>query len=210
MRYIQGEDRHQAILFPESIDDYIAENNPVRFIDAYVDKLDLSEMRFTHSETKETGRKPYNPGDLMKLYIYGYLNKIRSSRLLEKSTHQNIEVIWLLQKLSPDFKTIADFRKDNGKAIKKVCKEFILLCKAMDMFGSELVGIDGSKFSAVNANKRNYSRSRITKLKEAVDKQIQDYLNDLNEYDKKEGQIKKVSESELQEKIEQLKAKSNR
>ena len=123
MRYIQGTDRQQTTLLPERVDDYISENNPVRFIDAFIDGLDLQKLDFKYSETKETGRMPYNPADLLKLYTYGYLNKLRSSRRLEKSTHQNIELIWLLHKLHPDFKTIADFRKDNLQPIKQVCRE---------------------------------------------------------------------------------------
>jgi len=120
MRYIQGTDRNQTTLLPEVIDDYIQDNNPVRFIDAYINSLDLKNLGFTHAETKETGRKPYNPADLLKLYVYGYLNKLRSSRDLEKAAYRNIELIWLICRLNPDFKTIADFRKDNAKALKLV------------------------------------------------------------------------------------------
>ncbi len=210
MRYIKGEDRDQAILFPEKINDYIEQNNPVRFIDAFVDSLDMSEMAFTHSQPKKTGRKPYNPADLLKLYIYGYMNKVRSSRELEKVCHRNVEVIWLLRKLAPDFKTIADFRKDNGKAIKKVCREFILECKTMNLLSSSLVGIDGSKFRAVNANKKNYSKSKLKKLIEKIDRQIQEYLKAVKEQDEEEVDVKELSKAELQEKIAQLKAKSDR
>jgi len=132
-------------LFPEVIDEYIEEDNPVQFIDAFVDGLDLKELGFSHAELEETGPPPYNPADLLKLYIYGYLNRIRSSRRLEKECKRNVELMWLLKKLAPDFKTIADFRKDNCDSIKKVCKEFTFLCKHLDLFGGELVAIDGSQ-----------------------------------------------------------------
>ena len=161
MRYIQGVSREQRILFPESVDEYIAEDNPIKFIDAFVDSLDLSELGFKHAEPELTGRPPYNPADLLKLYIYGYLNRIRSTRSLEKETKRNLELMWLLSKLAPDFKTIADFRKDNKKAIRAVCREFILLCKKLSLFGGEVVAIDGSRFKAVNSKKRNLNESKI-------------------------------------------------
>lgn len=210
MRYIQGEDREQYTLFPETMDDYIAENNPIRFIDAFVNSLDLQTLGFKYSITKETGRKPYNPQDLLKLYIYGYLNRIRSSRQLEKATHKNIELIWLLQKLQPDFKTIADFRKDNTKAIKKVCREFTLLCKKLDLFGCELIAIDGSKFSASNSNKRNYTKNKLTKLIQKVDKQINEYLIELEHGDQKESSVIEPTAEELEQKIEKLKERKDK
>ena len=163
MRYIQGIDRNQSTMLPETVDEYIKEDSPVRFIDAYVDNLDLVKFNFTYSETKETGRKPYNPADLLKLYIYGYMNKIRSSRQLEHATHRNIELIWLIRRLRPDFKTIADFRKDNTKAIRSVCRDFTLLCRKLDLFGKELIAIDGSKFKAVNSSQRNYTKAKVKK-----------------------------------------------
>ena len=156
----RGINRDQRVLFPEVVDDYISDENPVRFIDAYVESLDVAQLGFAHAKTAETGRPPYHPGDLLKLYLYGYLNRIRSSRELEKATQRNVEMMWLLRRLSPDFKTIADFRKDNTEALKKVCREFTLLCKKLDLFGGELVGIDGSKFSAVNHNSRSYTRPK--------------------------------------------------
>jgi len=138
MSYIEGIARNQLILFPESIDDYIEEDNPVQFIDVFVDSLDVEELRFKYSLSEATGRPPYNPGDMLKPYLYGYLNRVRSSRSLEKESHRNLELMWLLKKLTPDFKTIADFSKDNKKAIKRVCREFTLLCKRLDLFGGEL------------------------------------------------------------------------
>jgi len=207
MRYIQGIDRQQTTLLPEMIDDYITENNPVRFIDVFVDGLDFQKLGFTYSETKITGRMPYNPADLLKLYIYGYLNKLRSSRRLEKATYQNIELIWLLHKLHPDFKTIADFRRDNLQPIKQVCSEFTLLCKKMDLFGCELIAIDGSKFSAVNSNRRNFTKNKLKKMIQKIDEQIDVYLKDLDQGDQSEQNIKLISTDELNKKIEQLKTK---
>jgi len=183
MRYIQGTDRDQTTLLPEVIDDYIKENNPVRFIDAFIDNLHLKDLEFTHTETKETGRKPYNPADLLKLYIYGYLNKIRSSRQLEKATYRNVELIWLMRKLHPDFKTIADSHKDNAQAIRQVCREFTLLCKKLKLFGSELVAIDGSKFSASNSNRRSFTKNKLTKLIKKIHDTIDSFLNDLDKED---------------------------
>jgi transposase len=151
MSYIIGIRRDQVLLFPELVDAYIEANNPVRFIDAYVNSLDLEALGFTHAVPKETGRPAYAPADMLKLYIYGYLNKIRSSRKLEQETHRHVELMWLLCKLKPDFKTIADFRKDHAKALRQVCQEFTVLCKKLDLCGRELIAIDGSKFKAVNS-----------------------------------------------------------
>jgi transposase len=209
MRYVQGTDRQQTTLLPERVDDYISENNPVRFIDVFVDSLDLQKLGFKYSETKEVGRMPYNPADLLKLYVYGYPNRLRSSRRLEKATYQNIEAIWLLHRLHPDFKTIADFRKDNLKAIKQVCCEFILLCKRLDLFGCELIAIDGSKFSAVNSNSRNYTKKKLQQLIRKVDEQIDTYLKELDQGDQLEQNVKTPSAEELAQKIEQLRRKSD-
>ena len=210
MRYIQGIDRNQTTLLPESVDDYIKEDSPVRFIDAYVDNLDLVEMDFTYAETKETGRKPYNPADMLKLYIYGYMNRIRSSRKLEHATYRNIELIWLMHRLQPDFKTIADFRRDNTKAIRAVCRDFILLCRKMDLFGKELVAIDGSKFKASNSNSRNFTKNKLNKLIDKIDKEIDSYFDDLDEGDEREKDVKQPSAEEMKEMIEQLKKKKGK
>jgi transposase len=144
MGYIQGESRNQTYLLPPAIDDYITEDHPIRFLDAFVDSLGLKELGFDKAEPKETGRPAYNPADMLRIYLYGYLNRIRSSRRLEAEAGRNLELMWLIGKLQHDFKTIADFRKDNSKSIKAVCREFTLLCKKMDLFGGELVAIDGS------------------------------------------------------------------
>jgi transposase len=159
MTYITGYDRSQLLLLPEAVDDYVGSDNPVGFIDAFVDGLDLAAVGFGRVEPKVTGRPAYAPADLLKLYIYGYLNRVRSSRRLEAETHRNIEVIWLLRHLKPDFKTIADFRRDNRNAFRQVFREFVLLCRQLDLFGRELLAVDGTRIKAVN-NKDRISRGR--------------------------------------------------
>ncbi|EED33082.1 transposase, IS4 [gamma proteobacterium NOR5-3] len=154
-RFVEGEDRSQGTLFPERLDDYIADDNPVRVIDAFVEELDLADLGFERVQPQATGRPGYHPASLLKIYVYGYLNRIQSSRRLERETQRNVEMMWLTGRLMPDFKTIADFRKDNGKAIRRVCREFIDLCRSMEMFTQAIVAIDGSKFKAVNSKDRN-------------------------------------------------------
>src|SRR5262247_4486189 len=163
MGFIHGANRHAEILFPERLDDSIAEENPVRFIDAFVDHLNLTTLGFQRATPAATGRPAYAPADLLQLYIDGSLYRLRSSRRLEQETHRNVELMWLLKKLRPDHKTIADFRKNNLKPIRQVCREFTLLCKQLDLFGAELVAIDGSKFRAVNAKERNFTQDKLTK-----------------------------------------------
>ena len=205
MRYNQGLDRSQATMFPAIMDEYITEDNPVRFLDAYIDTVDLSKFGFIHAEPKCTGRKPYNPADLLKLYIYGYLNHPRSGRKLERETHKNIEVIWLLRGLKPDFKTICDFRKDNRKGIKKVCREFILFCRELDLFSLELIGIDGSKFATVNHSKKAFTKAKLEKLVKEIDQSIDKYLEKIEQNDEKEKDINKPTVDQLKEKIKTLK-----
>jgi transposase len=183
MDYIQGDDRHQTHLFPASLEEYVSFDNPIRFIDAYVESLDMLKLRFTHARLASTGRPPYRPQDLLKLYIYGYLHRIRSSRALERETHRNIELLWLLGKLQPDFKTIADFRKNNTEALKSVCSEFVLLCKGMDLFGGELVAIDGSKFEAVNHSSASFTRKGLGQALAATGRQLQEWLEQLDQAD---------------------------
>jgi len=205
MSFIRGNDRQQSVLFPEVLDDYIRADNPVRFIDAYVDSLDMAELGFTHARASETGRPPYDPADLSRLYIYGYMNKIRSSRQLESATYRNVEILWLLGKLHPDFKTIADFRKDNGEALKKLCREFTLLCKKLDLFGRELVAIDGSKFSAVNHNSRAYTREKLQQMVEGIDEKIRAYFARLEGEDEREDKTATVTTpGELKDHIARL------
>jgi transposase len=157
MTHIFGFERSQLLLLPETVDDYVGADNPVRFIDAFVDQLDLAAAGFIRVAPKATGRPGYAPGDLLKLYIYGYLNRVRSSRRLEAECHRNIEVIWLLRSLKPDFKTIADFRSDNRAAFKKVFRDFVILCRRLDLFGRELLAVDGTRIKAVNNKDRNFT-----------------------------------------------------
>lgn len=205
MHYVQGICREQTTLFPATLDEYIKDDNPVRFIDAFVDQLKLRALGFQHSVLNETGRPPYHPSILIKLYIYGSLHRIRSSRRLEAECYRNVEVMWLLQKLAPDFKTISNFRKDNLKALKKMCREFILVCKRMDLFGKELIGIDGSKFEAVNSNHRNYTRKKLRRLIEQIDVYLDEYFQALDEGDEAEKCDRPMSVEELKEQIEALK-----
>src|SRR5207253_8995402 len=157
--------------------------NPVRFIDAFVSNLDLAALGFLRAQPAETGRPAYAPGDLLRLYLYGYLNRVRSSRMLERETKVNLEVMWLLGKLSPDFKTVADFRRDNLAAIKGVCREFTLLCRKLKLFGGELVAVDGSKFKAVNNRRRNFSAARLAKAIKAIEEKVDGYLHELDQAD---------------------------
>jgi len=207
MEYVTGIDRQQTTLFPELIDDYIGYENPVRFIEAFVEQLDLSAMGFKHSEIKETGRPPYNPKDHLKLHIYGYLNRIRSSRNLERETIRNIEVIWLLKRLSPDHKTISDFRRDNTEALRKVFKEFIQLCRRQELFGAELVAVDSSKFRASNARDKIKDKKQLEKSIKHIEDSITEYLRTLEENDQKDEAEKNpsVTKEELQKKISFLK-----
>ena len=168
MTHLSGHDRSQLLLLPEAVDDYVGPDNPVRFIDAFVDGLDLAATSFIHVEPKVTGRPGYAPADLLKLYIYGYLNRVRSSRRLEAETHRNIEVIWLLRHLKPDFKTIADFRRDNRNAFRHVFREFVLLCRQLDLFGRELLAVDGTRIKAVSNKDRNFTRGSLTQFIKAA------------------------------------------
>lgn len=203
MGYIEGEERKQTVLFPEVLEDYISEENAVRFIDVYIDGLDLSELGFLKAIPKETGRPPYDPGDLLRLYVYGYLNRTRSSRQLEREAGRNVELMWLMRKLRPDFKTIADFRKDNTQGIKQVCREFTLWCKRLELFGGELVAIDGSKFRAVNSPKRNFTEKKLRRMLKEIDGKIQEYLKEMDRQDQKESGQRGLSPEQLKEKIEQ-------
>jgi transposase len=206
MDYIRGLTRNQVMLFPESVEDYITEDNPVRFIDAFIANLDLAALGFTHATPAETGRPAYDPGDLLRLYLYGYLNRVRSSRMLEREAKVNLEVMWLLGKLSPDFKTVADFRRDNQQGIKQVCREFTLLCRKLKLFGGELVAIDGSKFKAVNNRRRNFNEARLTKAIKAIEEKVDGYLHELDQADATETDpdTPPPSATELREKIKTL------
>src|SRR5258708_23388514 len=183
MDYIRGVSRDQVMLFPDSVEEYITEDNAVRFIDAFVSSLDLAALGFTRAQPGETGRPAYDPGDLLRLYLYGYLNRVRSSRMLERETKVNIEVMWLLGKLRPDFKTVADFRRDNLQAITQACREVTLLCRKLKLVGGELVAIDGRKFKAVNNRRRNFNEGRLTKAIKALEEKIDGYLGSLDAAD---------------------------
>ena len=209
MGYIHGINKRQVILFPETVDDYISEDNPVQFIDIFVENLNLKALKFRYCQPAGTGRPPYNPGDMLKLYIYGYLNRIRSSRRLEKESQRNVELMWLLNKLTPDFKTIADFRKDNKESIKKVSKEFIVLCKNLELFGGELVGIDGSKFRACNSKKRNFNQAKLEKRISEIEEKISQYFSELEANDLKEADVKDNNGEKIKAKIEELKERMN-
>ena len=207
MTYIQGLQRDAVLLFPPSLDEYLTPDNPVRFIDAFVDQLDLQVLGFGRAVAASTGRPAYHPGDLLKLYIYGYLNRIRSSRLLERESHRNLELFWLLKKLTPDFKTIADFRKDNLQPLQKVCRTFTLLCKELELFGGELIAIDGSKFKAWNTRKRNWNDEKLARALQEIDEKISSYLHELDAQDSQAPSPPRLSASELQTRIDQLRVR---
>jgi transposase len=209
-RYVEGENRSQSTLFPESLEDYIAEDNPVRVVDVFVDELDLKGMGFEGAEPEATGRPAYHPGTLLKIYIYGYLNRLQSSRRLERETQRNVELIWLTGRLSPDFKTIADFRKDNGKAIRRVCREFVLLCRNMDLFTDALVAIDGSKFKAVNGRDRNFTNHKLAARMQQLEESIARYLADLDRADRDPSTVTEARVEHLKEKVETVKAQMQR
>src|SRR3984957_2046254 len=160
-RFVQGDNRTQSFLLPEALDDYVTDTNPARVVDVFVDELDLHKLGFEGVEPALTGRPSYHPEVMLKIYIYGYLNRIQSSRRLEREAQRNVELIWLTGRLAPDFKTIADFRKDNGPAIRRVCREFVLLCRSLNLFSDALVAIDGSKFKAVNGRDRNFTKHKL-------------------------------------------------
>jgi transposase len=207
--FIQGDDRHQATLFPEQLDDYIAEDNSVRVIDVFVDELDLSGLGFkTHSE--KTGRPAFHPTILLKLYVYGYLNRVQSSRRLEREAHRNVELMWLTGRLAPDFKTIADFRKNNGKAIRLVCREFIMLCKKLNLFADAFVAIDGSKFKAVNNRDRNFTKAKMQRRLQEIDASIERYLGQIASADRQEAAVATDKAQRLEDKITALKTEMAR
>jgi transposase len=193
------------MLLPEALDDYVTETNAVRVVDVFVDELDLGRLGFERVEPAATGRPGYHPAVLLKLYIYGYLNRVQSSRRLEKEAQRNIEVMWLSGRLMPDFKTIADFRKDNGKAIQSVCRQFVVLCQQLGLFSEALVAIDGSKFKAVNNRDRNFTSAKLQRRMEEIEASINRYLTDLDTADRQEPVAAKAKTERLQDKITALK-----
>jgi transposase len=204
-RFIEGDSRTQSTLLPECLDDYIADTNPVRVVDVFVDELNLGKLGFDGVDPAATGRPGYHPAILLKLYIYGYLNRIQSSRRLEKECQRNVELMWLTGRLMPDFKTIARFRKDNGKAIRNVCRQFIVLCQRLGLFSEALVAIDGSKFKAVNNRDRNFTSAKLQRRMEEIESSINRYLIDLDTADRQEPVIAKIRSERLQDKIAVLK-----
>jgi transposase len=210
MTHISGHDRSQILLLPEAVDDYVEADKPVRFIDAFVDGLDLSAAGFTRVDAKVTGRPGYAPADLLKLYIYGYLNRVRSSRRLEAETHCNIEVIWLLRYLKPDFKTIADFRRDNRNAFRQVFREFVLLCRQLDQLGRELLAVDGTRIKAVNNKDRNFTRASLTQFIKAADAKLEEYLQRLDKSDATESATSGSRVKNLAEKIAAIRERRER
>ena len=205
-RFVEGTDRGQGTLFPECLEDWIDENNPVRVIDVFVDELDLAELGFDGVAPEVTGRPAYHPSVLLKLYIYGYLNRVQSSRRLEREAGRNLEVMWLVGRLAPDHKTIADFRKDNGGAIRQVCARFIVLCRAMDLLTEASVAIDGSKFKAVNNRDKNFTRAKMDRRMSQIEESVARYLQQLDTADRQEpSEALKAKTNRLKDKIAKLK-----
>ncbi|PQP00716.1 IS5/IS1182 family transposase [Pseudomonas frederiksbergensis] len=205
-RFIQGEHRGQSTLLPDSLDDYVNDSNPVRIVDVFVDELDLVNLGFDGAIPAGTGRPAYHPSILLKIYIYGYLNRIQSSRRLEREAQRNVELMWLIGRLMPDFKTIANFRKDNSKAIRGVCRQFVVLCQRLGLFGENLVAIDGSKFKAVNNRDRNFTSAKLKRRMEEIESSINRYLTVLDAADQQEPTASEPSVVRLEEKIAKLKA----
>ena len=200
-RFVEGVDRNQTTLFPESLDEYVSEDNPVRVIDLFVSQLELDKMGFSGTEPSDTGRPSYHPSTLLKLYIYGYLNRVQSSRRLERESQRNVEVMWLIGRLSPDHKTISDFRKNNGNAIKKVCKEFVVLCRKLDLFTEAIEAIDGSKFKAVNNYDKNFSKTKVQFRISQLEKSIDRYLGEIATADRIDSSIHREKKERLNNKI---------
>lgn len=200
-RFVEGLDRSQSLLFPERLEDYINEDNPVRVIDVFVDELDLRTLGFESIEPAITGRPRYHPATLLKIYIYGYLNRVPSSRRLERETQRNVELIWLTGRRAPDFKTLADFRRDNGAAIGRVCSQFVLLCRRMQLFTDAVAAIDGSKFKAVNSRDRNLSEAKLKARMQQLEASVARYLDELDRADREPGQLPEARVAHLQRKI---------
>jgi transposase len=210
-RFIEGEDRSQVTLLSECLDDYIAEDNPVRVVDAYVEELDLQELGFEGAEPAATGRPSYHPAVLLKIYIYGYLNRIQSSRRLEREAQRNVELMWLTGRLAPDFKTIADFRHDNGIGIGNVCRRFVELCRELKLFSQAVVAVDGSKFKAVNARDRNFTPGKVQKRQEQIEESIKRYLDALDTADRTQAPAEFQAKAEhLQDKLRTMREQMRR
>ena len=204
-RYVEGQDRTQSVLFPERLDDWIHEDSTVRVIDVFVDELDLRKLGFERADPAATGRPGYSPATLLKIYVYGYLNRVQSSRRLETEAQRNLELIWLTGRLAPDFKTIADFRRDNGEAIRKVCKEFVLLCRRLKLFTDGIVAINGSKFKAVNNRDKNFTNRKLQARIEQLEDSIKRYLVELDRADRDATTVLPGRVAHLKDKIAKVK-----
>jgi transposase len=207
--FIEGENRFQATLFPERLDDFIAENSAVRVVDVFIDGLDISGLGFK-TVPSDTGRPGYHPRVMLKLYVYGYLNRVQSSRRLEREAQRNVELMWLTGRLAPDFKTIANFRKDNGEAIRLVCREFVMLCRKLNLFKDAFVAIDGSKFKAVNTRDRNFTRAKMKRRLQQIDESIERYLGQIVSADRRETSAASNKVERLEDKIAALKEEMER
>ena len=207
--FIEGENRQQATMFPERLDDYITEDNSVRVIDVFIDYLDISALGFK-TKPEHTGRPGYDPSTMLKLYVYGYLNQTQSSRRLEREAQRNVELMWLLGRLAPDFKTIADFRKNNGSGIKKVCKEFVLLCMKLDLLSTTCIAVDGSKFKAVNNSDRAFSKAKIERRLKKLDESIDRYLKEILRADNDDTQEATNTKQYLKSRLEKVKRETKR
>src|ERR1039457_2887756 len=203
-RFVEGEDRRPALLLPNSLDDYVSEDNPVRVVEVFIDELDLGALGFAGVQPAATGRPAYHPATMLKLYLYGYLNRVQSSRRLEREGQRNIELVWLTGRLMPDFKTIADFRKDNGEAIRKVCREFVVLCRRLELFSEASVAIDGSKFKAVSMRDRNFTQAKMQRRLAQIDESIARYLSQLDSADRQGEAVPEAKITRLNEKIAAL------
>ena len=209
MKHIQGISRAQPLLLPSCVDDYVGPDNVVRFIDAFVESLDLVAAGFDRALPKATGRPGYDPSDLLKLYIYGYLNRVRSSRRLEAETRRNLEVIWLMRQLQPDFKTIADFRRENKTSFRKIFREFVVMCRSLDLFGTELIAVDGTRLKAVNSGQRNFTKAKLAKAMAESDERLARYLKQLDDADK-DDTTPPARVDNLEEKISAIKERRAR
>jgi transposase len=210
-RFVEGVDRGQSTLFPDRLEDWIGDDNPVRVVDVFVDELDLGGLGFDGVAPLATGRPGYHPSVLLKLYIYGYLNRVQSSRRLEREAGRNVEVMWLTGRLVPDHKTIADFRKDNGPAIRKVCCQFVALCRRLELFADASVAIDGSKFKAVNARDRNFTAAKMKRRMEQIEESVERYLHQLDSADRQEPSLARATKTaRLKDKIAKLKEEMGR
>jgi transposase len=209
-RFVEGVDRGQSTLFPAVLDDYVGEDNPVRAIDVFVDGLDLAKLGFDGVQPLAMGRPAYHPATQLKIYIYGYLNRVQSSRRLERECQRNVELVWLTGRLIPDFKTIADFRKDNGEAIRKVCRAFVLLCRRLELLGDASAAIDGSKFKAVNNRDKNFTEAKMKRRLEQIDQSIARYLSQLDTADRQGPTVPEAKTTRLKEKIATLRQEIER